>query len=347
MANIWESRNGASFFNLSGHTEPVLSLSLSTMGVLVSASATELFVWNTMTGRPDAIEGGYHSLAAWSPDARYLLTRSAEGVTVLDGDSRTALNTFPVTTDNVLRVKWSPQGGAFALVGEADNAVRVLDAWTGAQRGVYGTDPARALTWSNDGLRLTVWGVEGEMAVWSTFDERIQQTVAGWQADGRTLAWSADSRNIALGTDDGAVLVWDVTTNAPVLDSVLTPADPPTGNISAQIATSEQGNVLTIISAEGAVIGQYPTPFTQSITERGPADIAVNPAGDVLAGAVEFTNAIGEVVYAVVLWDAATGTQLAQLSAHRVPVSALAFSPDGRILATLDVNGGAYLWGVG
>ena len=71
-----------------------------------------------------------------------------------------------------------------------------------------------------------------------------------------------------------------------------------------------------------------------------------NPARDVIAGGVSYVNTIGDTVHAVVLWNVQTGAQLAQLSDHNAPVIVLAFSPDGTALATLDINGVAYLWTV-
>jgi WD40 repeat protein len=343
--DVWESRNGSSFFSLSGHDSPVVSLSVSSFGTVVSATQSELWVWNTMTGLADPIDG-YYGLAVWSPDARYLLTRTRDALVVLDGETRTALNAFSLEGDSPIRVKWSPQGTTFAVVGQDGVSVRLLDAWTGVQRGVLGDVPASALAWSNDGMRLTVWANDGVMSVWSTFDETLQHSTTGWHGDIQAISWSVDGGQLELRGDE-SVFVWDVATNALLTtEATFTPAPPSSGLPSAQIATSPQGNILTILNANGAISGQYPTPFSPSVTPLGVAEIAVTSAGDVLAGAVEFTNMIGDVVYLVALWDSATGTQLAQLSTHGAPISTLSFSPDGRLLATLDVNGVVYLWGV-
>jgi WD40 repeat protein len=43
-------------------------------------------------------------------------------------------------------------------------------------------------------------------------------------------------------------------------------------------------------------------------------------------------------------WDVATGRPLRLIEAHGAPVQCTRFSPDGRLLATADVNGTLHIW---
>src|SRR4029453_11951871 len=54
--------------------------------------------------------------------------------------------------------------------------------------------------------------------------------------------------------------------------------------------------------------------------------VAFSPDGSTIAGGGENQK--------VILWDAATGAVLGELGGHADWVNALAFSPDGRLLAT-------------
>ena len=44
------------------------------------------------------------------------------------------------------------------------------------------------------------------------------------------------------------------------------------------------------------------------------------------------------------IWDIATGQELLSLEGHRAQINALAFSPDGSILASCDHQGKVQLW---
>lgn len=341
MVNIWESRNGSSFFNLAGHTQPVTAISVSWSGRVVSASASELFVWNTMRGQPEPI-GAYHSIASWSSDSRYLLTQSGSDMVVLDGDTFTQVNRFPQSSaDN--QADWAGAGTSFTVIGAENPSVLILDAWLNIERGRFGQGVAQIAEWATNGVELSVWDEAGQLTVWSALDGTEKYTISGWQADSRSLAW-VNGGQIALSNADGVAFVWDIN-SASVVDAVVSPSQS-SPTITAQIAVSEQGNVLSIFDAQGGVVGQHATPFEQSMTDYGVAEIVASPNGEVIAGGVSFANAIGDTLYAVVLWNTQTGAQLAQLSGHDAPVVAVAFSPDGTQLATLDVNGVAYLWTV-
>jgi WD40 repeat protein len=44
------------------------------------------------------------------------------------------------------------------------------------------------------------------------------------------------------------------------------------------------------------------------------------------------------------IWDVSTGRELLNITGHKSPVNAIAFSPDGKTLATADRTGGLHLW---
>src|SRR5690348_2459412 len=99
----------------------------------------------------------------------------------------------------------------------------------------------------------------------------------------------------------------------------------------ADLAWSPDGGSLAVAGGEGAVVlvEQIPgTPKVRAIGEHGMGVIAVawQPGSNVFASTGQDS--------AVVLWDAASGDAAARLRPGAAWTEQIAFSPDGKLLAT-------------
>ncbi len=92
---------------------------------------------------------------------------------------------------------------------------------------------------------------------------------------------------------------------------------------------------LAVIRAESVHVYDLTTLTEQVLPVEHPKVIAFPPTGDKIA--------IGAVDGDLTLWDF-TGEQQAALPGHSAEVTGIAFSADGRTLATLDINKQVYLW---
>jgi WD40 repeat protein len=180
-----------------------------------------------------------------------------------------------------------------------------------------------------DGRTLITGGPDGTLRRWETAGGHLEglrtKAHAGPVA---ALALSPDAKRLATGGDDREVKIWD-------LASQFAPK-PFAGALAkvSSLALSQRGNVLASASADG-IVHLWDTKSGQ---ERGepilfpPAaevHIALSPDGKVLA-----TLQVGSGETGLKLWDTATGGALELLAVEPSDARVLAFTPDGRALAT-------------
>jgi WD40 repeat protein/energy-coupling factor transporter ATP-binding protein EcfA2 len=160
-------------------------------------------------------------------------------------------------------------------------------------------------------------GKDNSVRLWDTESGRpVGETLTGHQGDVRCVAFSPDGKLLASGDDNGVVILWDV--------------------------------------AARRMIGQ---PIAAH--QKGVYSLAFSPDGSALAsGSYSESNAgskIAEELGEIYLWDVATRERKGEaLKGHPSFVQSLAFSPDGKKLASgngqrgdLEVEASIILWDVG
>ena len=134
-------------------------------------------------------------------------------------------------------------------------------------------------------------------------------TIKGRRATLRSLAYSPDGKTLASGGGDRAVKLWDVKTGKNTATFRVGPLGP-----------SELRSV--VFSPDGKTLASGAGVEDEWVEERF-----------VRVGIVK-------------LWDVKTGKEGATLRGHTEPVWSVAFSPDGKILASGGVDGKVKLWDV-
>ncbi len=288
---------------------------------------------------PSAVTG-----LAWAADARAVVSAAEDGARVWDAATGRELRRWPQRGAGALAA--SPDGRTLAA-GGADGVVRLWDLARGQPQGEWRAvrAPVLALAFSRDGARLAaaggaeglgngddavrVWDVRDPAHVREALDLRVPPNGAyavAFSPDGSVLATGGGARGTAPG--DTAVRLWDAATGKELRRLTGHP-----GWVYG-LSFSADSRLLASACTQQAVVWEIAT-GRQALRLYGGFDrVQFAPAGTLVA--------VGGSRPAV--WDAATGRKLWQAEREVGPSNRLAFSPDGRWLATGGRDGQVRLW---
>ena len=318
-----------------GHTDSIDEVVSSPDGTkLASASRDKTIkLWDVATGKERATLRGHTDRwchCAFSPDGKTLASSGRSDGTIKLWDVATGqeLGTLQRRTDHLVL----PGLGAstLGLLGTPSGRGPILAAsalFPGR------TDRIHCLAFSPDGKTLAAGNENSEVRLWDIATGQERATCKGHKGNLWTIAFSPDSQTLVSGGDSMVVKFWDVATGKERGTChehegfVHTLAFSPD---SQTLATG--GSFMTVKLWDVATGHELAT--LQERTNGSWFDnvwcLAFSPDGKTLAAGNDDTK--------VQLWDIATGKELATWGTYRdeVKVENVAFSPNGKILASME-----------
>jgi RNA polymerase sigma factor (sigma-70 family) len=375
---VWDVPSRKQRLELDGRMWVGTAVALAPDGATVAQGTTysAIRLWDLATGRERFTDFAGHdgriTAVAFSPDGHLLVSGDAnQQVRLWDAATGEPRHTFPVAGGTLA---FSPDGRRFASApGDeplrwdqpADETVRVWDVATGKELLRLrhpDTDQVRRVLFSLDDATLLSLEAKieydpspGSLALdrWDAGSSRHLQRLSLDRRYPRGVAFSPDGRLLARGgSDDGKnpVRVLDLPSGREALvlegrGSLRPETFSPDGRLLATRDWDPYG-MLTGKSKEAARLWEVAT-GKEVLRLVGAGGLVFSPDGRLVAAGLgtppdqpeDWPSRIG-------VWEVATGKQVQELSGVGSSVSALAFAPDGRRLASGLFNGTVLVWDV-
>ena len=271
---------------------------------LAAARGEKICLWDPRTGEKRRQLQGHSEVQtlAFSPDCRLLAAAGGRGVQ----------NDFDVHLwDLATGRELSPLEGHRTPVGTvafSADGKWLMSSSTGQE-------------WSQEAKRYLV---PGAIFIWDVKTKKLIRRLAG--KDGK-VHFSPDGRMLA-SSEEKSLCVWDIAADKLLWQLISERgtngwAFTPDSKLLAMAIPGEQAAAIVLLDP---ATGKERRRITTGWPNESPTVAGFSPDGKILATTVDN--------YSVQLWDVRTGKELRPAAGHQAPVTSLAFTSDGKVVAT-------------
>lgn len=315
------------------------SVALSPDGKLVLTS------WGDGTMKLWPVEGGAArvtfdnsgksmSEAIFSPDGRFIATRSNTDVKVWPAGGGQGLEIYRSPVSMLTSIAISPDGSS-VLVGNSNGTATLLPAAGGDALATFSHEnnaSITSVTFSPDGSFVLTASADGTARIWPATGGGAFY-ILEHESSVSSAAFSPDGRFVLTGRFDGKAELWLIEEQQQMATFT-----GHTGAISA-VAFSPDGT-LVLTGSVDQTARLWLTSEQRPLATGGHKD-----AGDAVAVAPDGKSvATGNYEGIVTVWAMGAGTALTTFQGHEEPVNEVAFSPDGKLMVTGSEDTTAKLW---
>ena len=359
---LWDAVTGEHLQTITGHTRSVSSISFSPDGSRLATGSGHdkagdkiIRIWNVQSGCLQSTfkvpigrwlnqDNYLIDFVSYSPDGKTLASGSDDGtIRLWDTQSnQLQFTTFEgfrgISTEKSIKyytidglvLAYSPDGKTLASSSpdwfgntfQKDNTVQLWDAATCKHKTTLTAENCEkilSIAFSPDSRTVAGSGDDSTVYLWDVTNGKLKTTLTGHREKFvRSVAFSPDGRTLASGASTGGefvtgeVCLWDVASGEckASLDNGF--------NGVHSVIFSPDGSALAVGATKGVTLWDV-----HKILHQSHDDIRIYPT-----------------------WFDTTGRHKITLKGHTRYVSAVAFSPDGRTLASGSIDGTVLLWDI-
>jgi WD40 repeat protein len=298
---------------------------------------------------------GLFTAVAFGPDSRIASGMSDGSTIVWELSARGAEPILSLVGHDaaVDMVDFSPDGTRLVTSSD-DGEVKVWDVTpTGGGHEWLTVPGAGGLAYSPDGARLAVGSEDGDVHVYDATNGKEMLVLKGHQGRVNAIAFDPSGSTLATaGFVDGKARVWDATSGDELAKVDQARSQRYAGGRCPLYRTSLEQVFDVAFSPDGAVLatGGWGGPSSTLVWDPATGErfslLSEDPEQDPWGRSVDFSPdgrlVAGEGSDDVFVWSVEGAGLVARMRAPQV--TALAFSPDGRRLATGSLDGGLTVW---
>jgi WD40 repeat protein len=344
------AETGSELRKLQGHTGWVVlrGLSFSPDGTSVASSGLDgtIRVWNAETGAERTrIDNGLEVLnISWGSDSTRVVSSSDESGAIVVWNVEAAqpqvVQSALVGQGLLTALSYSSDGSVLAS-GGINGIIRLNRLVQNDQRLLTGGAPALNYLTFLQNAQMAALSDDGSVNLLSFNQQQSSQELQGLNGAGVTMAASPDRRLLAVGSAEGRIAVWEVSSGR-----LLQNMDTQKGRIYSLAFSGDGQKVVAMGSGENPDVSVWDVQSGAagprfSIGAEQATALAVQNNGPQIATA----NRGGTLR----LWDVNNGSSIREIRPDRQDVwfSGVAYSPDGSVLATGATDGLVEFWNPG
>jgi WD40 repeat protein len=332
---LWEPNEGKEIAALEGQGGEVLAAAFSSDGKLLvtGGSDSTAYVWDVERKQQLATlrgHGGAVQAVAFSPDGRSIATASGDGTARLWDATTYRPRNILNHQEPIRSLVFSPAGQTLATGGEA-GSIRLWDTARGTMRKRLAEHAGQvtALAFLPDGSALISGGVDQSIRLWKSSGPATAALVflpahkpealgAMFSPDGKWLITTGADRMVAIRDPETAVIRRVLRGHSNRVYRAVVSSD------SKTLATVSSDGTVRVWSIErGEQTGMFGAGQDKLVAARA---VALSPSGDVVAAGADDGT--------IRLWSIKDQKELKELEMQSLPVTSLAFSPDGAVLVS-------------